>query len=106
MKRVVTILTLLLILTFRQGYAVLRVGQNTVNYAILLETNLIIGVPGLGWIEDRDNSDPKVTIPGLQAFHNKEQSLTCVETQERFKFSFHYHPNLLLIDRPPPTTGA
>lgn len=102
MKGRVTIYTLLFFMVFRQGIPDISSLQSTFFYSILRETNLIFDSPRLGWIEDKANNNPELQKPGLPAFYNNEQKLTSRGLLEQLSYFFSYHPNPLLIDRPPP----
>ena len=103
MIRGVFILTLLLILIFRQTSPVLFVRHELGNSAILLDTNILYYTPGLGWIEDRDSSYPKDIASGIETIHVEENSVTGAKAEGHFRFSFKYQPNPILIDLPPPS---
>ena len=106
MNRGVFILTLLLILIFRQTSPVLFVMHKLGDRAVIQETNIIYDTPGLGWIEDRDSSNQKDIAPGIEPFQIEGNSLTGAKAEEHFRFSFKYQPNPCLIDLPPPVRTA
>ena len=106
MKKVVTILSLLLFLTFRQSSPAIPEAQLSVNYTIHMEHPFITGMTGLGWIEDSKRVDPNTNAPGLPLYHLSELINEPAEPQECYAFLYHYQPNPLLIDRPPPVTVA
>ena len=106
MKKVVTILSLLLFLTFRQSSPVILDGQFSSLYTIHAEHPFITGMTGLGWIEDSKRIDPKASNPGLPMYRLNELIHDPVETHESYDFLYHFQPNPLLIDRPPPATFA
>jgi len=106
MKRRVTIQILLLFLVFRQGLPDIGSGQSSLYYSDSRETYFIIDSSRFGLIEDNVSGDPEYTAPALPVFHHEEHLLGCAVVRDHFKYFFFYHPNPLLIDRPPPENPA
>ena len=106
MKRVVFILTFLLILIFRQTSPELFVRDRLGDCVVIQETNIINDTPGLGWIEDKDNCNQKEMALRIETFRMEEGSLADVKSKKSFKFSIISRFNPFLIDLPPPACDA
>jgi hypothetical protein len=106
MKKVVTILSLLLFLTFRQSSPAILDEPLSVSYFVHAQRPFITGMTGLGWIEDSKRVDPNASAPGLPLYHKSELVNEPVEPHDCYAFLYQYQPNPLLIDRPPPVTDV
>ena len=106
MRRIISILTLILILILRQAPLAVKHDCQKGSYSILQRPGFIKVSQGLGWTEDLNQSDPKDIPQVFLAFRN-EQQVSVVEANLKLsRLLFHYHSNPLLTDRPPPGLRA
>ncbi len=104
MKKVVTILSLLLFLTFRQSSPAILDEPLSSGYFFHAQHPFITGMTGLGWIEDSKRVDPNTNAPGLPLYYLSVLVNEPAEPHESYAFLYQFQPNPLLIDRPPPDT--
>jgi len=106
MKQVIPIFIGIVILVLRQAPSAFG-GENLPGSSpILKEVNVSMGTQGLGWFEDIEKGDPGLLDQVFQPFQNEEPLFVGAAVWRHFRFSFHFHTNPLLIDRPPPVHRA
>jgi hypothetical protein len=102
MKRAVEIVIIFLILFVGNGNHNVRVRQASENHGFLMASQPVTVATGLGILDDLMNYDPKETMSCIQ-FHFQERPLLHHGNLGPDEDLVHrFHPNPLLIDRPPP----
>jgi hypothetical protein len=102
MKLGVIILTGILILIVTSPGADIQSGNQGGVQAMILEMQRTVHSPLSACFEERDRDNPNETATGSISCYREGILLSGFINAPRLNFTFHFHPNLLLIDRPPP----
>ena len=103
MKRGITFILVVLFLVFRQGEPFLQIREHVADKVIIEEAAFIFDESGLGFIKDNDRTDPFDLMYSDRFFSNTGRALNQDIVNNDIIQAFLFHPNLLLIDKPPPS---
>jgi hypothetical protein len=73
-------------------------------HAAILEMQRTVHSPLSACFEERDRENPNETASGSLTCYREGILFSGFINAPRFNFTIHFHPNLLLIDRPPPSS--
>ena len=106
MKRELEILSIVLALVLGKVIPDAHFAEKPDNAVIQQEFNPLQFSLGSGCKDDSSDFDPKKNTALSYTFYKERTFLNLKSMDKGFLLTFHFEPNLLLIDRPPPVSAG